>query len=45
MCFPAPCECGKTTWKGCGLHIEDAKAQVDPEMWCDGTHDEVLDVG
>lgn len=25
MCSPATCDtCGKTTWKGCGLHIEDA---------------------
>lgn len=39
MCSPAPCECGKITWQGCGQHIEEAKSQVPAEMWCDGDHD------
>jgi len=37
MCRPVECEiCGKTTWAGCGQHIDSVKAQVEPEDWCDG---------
>jgi hypothetical protein len=39
MCQPVPCEvCGKVTWAGCGLHIEEVRAMVRPEDWCPG-HD------
>jgi hypothetical protein len=39
MCHPVPCEvCGKVTWAGCGLHIEEVRAMVRPEDWCPG-HD------
>lgn len=39
MCQPTHCTvCGKTTWQGCGEHVEDVKAQVLPEQWCPG-HD------
>lgn len=35
MCSPAPCaKCGKTTWQGCGEHIEQARAMVPAEQWC-----------
>ncbi|WP_169727327.1 hypothetical protein [Segniliparus rugosus] len=37
MCHPATCRvCGKTTWSGCGAHIESVKRRVPPERWCDG---------
>ena len=39
MCRPTTCEvCGKTTWKGCGKHIDSVKEQVPPEQWCDKDH-------
>lgn len=39
MCKPVECEvCGKTTWAGCGEHIESVRAQVPPEQWCPGEH-------
>ncbi len=41
MCSPTPCQvCGGITWRGCGEHIDQVKAQVPPEVWCDG-HDEL----
>ncbi len=37
MCSPVPCdECGKTTWAGCGMHVDSVKAIVPPEQWCEG---------
>lgn len=39
MCRPVACkECGKTTWAGCGEHVEDVKVQVPADQWCGG-HD------
>ena len=39
MCSPITCrQCGKTTWTGCGQHVDSVKAQVAPEQWCAG-HD------
>ena len=41
MCRPTTCEvCGKTTWKGCGKHIDSVRAQVPPDQWCDKDHTE-----
>lgn len=41
MCRPVPCnKCGKTTWAGCGEHIEQVKAQVAPGDWCTCPRDE-----
>lgn len=41
MCRPVPCEvCGKTTWAGCGEHVDQVRAQVPAEQWCDGQHAE-----
>ena len=38
-CRPTTCEvCGKTTWKGCGKHIDSVKEQVPPDQWCDKNH-------
>lgn len=35
MCRPVPCKkCGKTTWAGCGQHIESVKANVPEGQWC-----------
>jgi len=35
MCRAVKCgNCGKTTWAGCGAHIESVKAGVKPENWC-----------
>lgn len=37
MCRPVECkQCGKTTWTGCGQHVESVKAQVPPAQWCGG---------
>ncbi len=37
MCRPVTCKvCGKTTWAGCGQHIDAVKAQVPPAQWCPG---------
>jgi hypothetical protein len=36
MCQPKPCSCGKTTWSGCGQHIDDVKRVVPADQWCDG---------
>ena len=39
MCHAEKCEvCGKTTWAGCGQHIDAVKAQVPASQWCPG-HD------
>lgn len=39
MCRPTTCKvCGKTTWAGCGQHINQVKSQVPPQNWCDGQH-------
>ena len=37
MCRPVACTtCGKTTWDGCGNHIDEVKASVPAEQWCPG---------
>jgi hypothetical protein len=37
MCRPVTCEtCGKTTWAGCGEHIDEVKANVPADQWCPG---------
>ena len=37
MCRPVECEtCHKTTWAGCGEHIDSVKEHVEPEQWCEG---------
>lgn len=39
MCRPVECPvCHKTTWEGCGEHVDQVKASVPPEQWCDGLH-------
>ena len=35
MCSPIRCTtCGKVTWTGCGLHVEEALADVEPSARC-----------
>lgn len=35
MCHPARCySCGKTTWSGCGSHVQQVMAQVPKEERC-----------
>ena len=39
MCYPVACSvCGKTTWDGCGQHVDQVKAAVPAEKWCGGEH-------
>jgi hypothetical protein len=33
--------CGKTTWAGCGQHVDQVKAGVPASQWCDGRHAQV----
>ncbi len=35
MCRPVPCPtCNKTTWAGCGQHVDQVKASVPANQWC-----------
>jgi hypothetical protein len=37
MCRPTKCKtCAKTTWAGCGRHIDQVKASVPADRWCPG---------
>jgi hypothetical protein len=37
MCRATTCKtCGKTTWTGCGDHVDAVRAQVPAEQWCAG---------
>ena len=39
MCRPTSCKtCGKTTWAGCGQHVNQVKAGVPAQDWCNGRH-------
>lgn len=39
MCRPVTCRvCGKTTWAGCGQHIDAVKSSVPKGQWCDQLH-------
>lgn len=39
MCSPVTCKvCKKTTWAGCGSHIDAVKRSVPASNWCDGKH-------
>lgn len=41
MCHPVTCSvCGKTTWAGCGSHIESVRRSVPASQWCPGHEDE-----
>ena len=35
MCSPALCpRCGKVTWTGCGMHVDDVMADVPQDQHC-----------
>lgn len=35
MCRAVRCKgCGKTTWAGCGQHVDQVKRQVPNGQWC-----------
>ncbi len=35
MCRAISCRvCGKTTWAGCGQHVDSVKASVPAGQWC-----------
>ncbi len=35
MCSPARCSsCGKTTWSGCGMHVDAVLARVPKSQQC-----------
>lgn len=37
MCRPVACrQCGKTTWAGCGQHVDAVKRGVPAGQWCPG---------
>ena len=37
MCYAVSCkQCGKTTWAGCGQHVDSVKAGVPTDQWCGG---------
>ena len=37
MCRPANCKvCGKTTWAGCGQHVDEVMAGVPRDQRCPG---------
>ena len=41
MCYPVTCPvCGKTTWEGCGEHVEEALAGVPEGDRCQGHPDQ-----
>ena len=45
MCRPTTCTtCGKTTWAGCGQHVDQVRATVPAHEWCPG-HDEAAKAG
>ncbi|KAG0242883.1 hypothetical protein BGW41_003283 [Actinomortierella wolfii] len=36
MCFAVKCNnCGKTTWRGCGRHVEQVMKDVPKEQQCE----------
>ena len=39
MCRAVTCRvCGKTTWTGCGQHVQSVKRSVPASDWCNGSH-------
>lgn len=40
MCYPVTCRtCGKTTWAGCGAHVDAVRAATPAQRWCGGHTD------
>ncbi|GAB11496.1 hypothetical protein GOARA_076_00050 [Gordonia araii NBRC 100433] len=43
MCYPIRCKtCGKTTWGGCGSHVEAVRRGVPASDWCAGHHEDAV---
>lgn len=41
MCRPVQCKnCQKTTWAGCGQHVNQVKQTVPSGQWCTCTQEE-----
>jgi len=41
VCRAARCKiCKKTTWAGCGEHVQTVRRSVPAADWCGGTHTE-----
>ncbi|SDR96335.1 hypothetical protein [Agrococcus carbonis] len=41
MCRATTCRvCGKTTWAGCGQHVQEVRRTVAASQWCGGEHSE-----
>ncbi|HUH53531.1 MAG TPA: hypothetical protein VLZ31_05755 [Microbacteriaceae bacterium] len=39
MCQAVTCRtCSKTTWAGCGQHIQQVRRSVPASQWCNGKH-------
>ncbi|MCW1957317.1 MAG: hypothetical protein KIH64_001965 [Mycobacterium sp.] len=39
MCRAVKCRvCGKTTWSGCGNHVDMVRRSVPASEWCGGKH-------
>ena len=37
MCYPVSCStCGKTTWSGCGMHVDQVMKSVPKDKQCEG---------
>lgn len=37
MCRSVTCRtCGKTTWAGCGQHVDSVRRTVPASQWCSG---------
>lgn len=37
MCQAVRCKtCGKTTWAGCGQHVDSVRRSVPASQWCSG---------
>jgi hypothetical protein len=46
MCSPASCRvCGKTTWSGCGRHVERAMRDVPESRRCQGHQEQPTETG
>ncbi len=46
MCYPVTCStCGKTTWNGCGQHVDDVRRRVPAAQWCPGHPDDASPAG
>jgi hypothetical protein len=46
MCREATCQtCGKTTWAGCGQHVESVRRGVPAAQWCGGHEDAPASTG